>query len=139
MFFRKRILNNGYELLEDVLPKGFKYPKSFLQLIDIENIKDVPYPEPIYFLGEFPKSVKQWDKNIKKQYPTRILVPFAKNENTDDVFCFDGTDTSGNPKVYIVHTFASPGWEDRGSYKNFDEWYEDIQEFSREYNKENDE
>ena len=129
-------LKNGYELLEDKIPKDFKYPQSFLNIINIKNIKDIPYPEPYYFLGKFPDHIKWWHKTIKEQYPTRNLIPFAKDEETDDVFCFDGTDTSGNPKVYMVHTFASPGWEDRGYWDNFDDWYEDILENSKEYKKE---
>lgn len=129
-------LNNGYDLLEDILPKGFKYPESFLKIVNVKNIKDVPYPEPYYFLGEFPDSLRTWDKVIKKQYPKRVLIPFAKDENTDDVFCFDGTDTSGNPKVYQVHTYASEGWEDRGYWDSFDDWYEEIKQISDEYKKE---
>ena len=113
--------------------KGFKYPNSFLNIV---NIKEVPYPDPYFFLGVLEEFTKKWNNNIKKQYPTRILVPFAKDERSDDVFCFDGTDTSGNPKVYMVHTYASPGWEDRGYWDNFDGWYDDIQLESIKYKEE---
>ncbi len=129
-------LNIDYDLLEDVLPKDFKYPKSFLDLIDVENIKDLPYPKPYYFLGEFSEHLRAKNKSIKKQYPKRVLVPFAEDEGSDDVFCFDGTDTSGNPKVYQVHTFASEGWEDRGYWDSFDDWYEDIKQISQEFKEE---
>lgn len=127
--FNKKIkkLDNEFELLEDHF-KTFKYPRSFLTLIDTNTLNEVPYYEPIYFLGEMKNWTKDWNTIIKKQYPKRKVIPFAKDGRNDDVFCFDATDTSGDPKVYIVHTFASPGWEDRGSFNNFDEWLSDWAE-----------
>jgi hypothetical protein len=50
------------------------------------------------------------------------LFPFAKVNCPDNIVCFDGEDTSGDPKVYYIHAFASPGWEDRGYADNFTEW-----------------
>ena len=125
-------LKNGFYLIK---PKNnnFQYPKSFLNVVSIKNIKDIPYCEPYYFLGKFKDNIEFWDKIIKEQYAKRNLIPFAKDENSDDVFCFDGDDVSGNPKVYIVHTFASPGWEDRGFFDTFDEFYEEIIKISKEF------
>jgi len=42
--------------------------------------------------------------------------------------CFDGKDISGNPRVFIIHDFASPGWENHSEFKDFLEWLE----FARE-------
>jgi hypothetical protein len=124
--------NNQFTVLD--INKNFIYPTSFLDMINsCKDKSEIPYYEPIYFLGKFPDNLIQWDKNIKKQYPYKNVIPFAKNENTDDVFCFDGNDTSGNPKVLTVHTFTTPGWEDRESFESFDEWLEMAQEFSKEF------
>jgi hypothetical protein len=38
------------------------------------------------------------------------------------VACFDGSDTSNNPKVLHIHSFCSPGWEHRGEANGFSEW-----------------
>ena len=65
-----------------------------------------------------------------------MSVPFAHWYCSDDIACFDGADTSGNPKVYFVHAFASSGWEDRGDVDNFDEWLKIAQKDSEEYKKE---
>ena len=116
--------------------KDFSYPIKFLELVNTETIEEVPYISNYYFLGTDQEIIIFWFNIIKKQYPKRVLIPFAKDENTDDVFCFDGTDTSGNPKVYQVHTYASEGWEDRGYWDNFDDWYDDIKRISDEYKKE---
>ena len=125
-----------YLLANHELPIGFKYPKSFLNIVD--NIEKIPELEPYFFLVNLPqyKLLSTWNKTIKKQYPKRVLIPFAKDGGSDDVFCFDGTDTSGNPKVYQVHTFASEGWEDRGYWDSFDDWYEDIKQISQEFKEE---
>lgn len=115
---------------ENRLSNGFKFPKSFLDFVDKDEI---PYLEPWYFLCKFKKNADFWLDEAKKQYPNRNLIPFSKDENTDDVSCFDGDDISGNPTVYFVHFFASEGWEDRGSVTNFEEWLKMIQEASKKY------
>lgn len=117
------------------LPTGFIYPTSFLKYMSQEPI---PYLEPWWFLAEFEKSSEFWLAEIKKQYPDRQLVPFAKTSQSDDVACFDGASGSPDPKVYYVHTFASPGWEDRGSVANFDEWLKTTKTEAAEYKREQD-
>lgn len=101
------------------LPDGFEYPTSFIEMVSGNSTLDL---EPWWFLYEFEDFAKQWLFEVKKQYPTRQLVPFAKVSYSDDLACFDGSDISGDPKIFIVHTFASPGWEDRCNVSNFDEW-----------------
>lgn len=101
------------------LEKGFQFPIEFLEIVNQEVILDL---DPWWFLCEFEKFAKYWLFEMKKQYPTRNLIPFAKLSYSDDIVCFDGDDTSGDPKVFYVHTFASAGWEDRGYTDNFTEW-----------------
>ncbi|MEY0665120.1 SMI1/KNR4 family protein [Providencia rettgeri] len=103
----------------DELPKGFQFPRTFLEIINQEVILDL---DPWWFLCEFEKFAKYWLLEMKNQYPTRKLIPFAKLSYSDDIVCFDGDDTSGDPKVFYVHAFASAGWEDRGYTDNFTEW-----------------
>ncbi len=129
------LLNNGFVLIFDEY-KDFIYPDKFLKIVNTETIEEVPYFSNYYFIGTDQEIIIFWFNIIKKQYPKRVLIPFAKDENTDDVFCFDGTDTSGNPKVYQVHTYASEGWEDRGYWDSFDDWYEDIKQISQEFKEE---
>jgi hypothetical protein len=119
-----------YLYSKEELPEGFKYPLSFLEIVSRKDVLDL---EPWWFLYEFEDFARQWLFEIKKQYPTRELIPFAKASNNDDIVCFDGSDISGDPKVYLIHTFASPGWEDRGSFYNFDEWLKQVKEESALY------
>lgn len=112
------------------LPKGFSFLHSFLEIVHQDSILDI---KPWWFFYEFETLSKQWLLEIKKQYPTRSLVPFAKVSYSDDIVCFDGSDTSGDPKVFFVHAFASPGWEDRGNVQNFDEWLKLAKEESTQY------
>ncbi|MGC1019607.1 SMI1/KNR4 family protein [Pantoea agglomerans] len=101
------------------LPDDFKYPDAYIDIISLEVIPDL---EPWSFICEFKESASFWMSEMKKQYPTRKLVPFAKLNYSDDIACFDGEDISGDPKVYYVHAFASAGWEDRGYTDSFAEW-----------------
>jgi hypothetical protein len=57
------------------------------------------------------------------------------------VTCFDGSDTSNDPKVLYIHGFCSPAWEQRGEASNFMEWLRKAKlkaaEFKAEDNKDN--
>ncbi|WHU85638.1 SMI1/KNR4 family protein [Pantoea agglomerans pv. betae] len=101
------------------LPDDFKYPDAYIDIMSLEVIPDL---EPWSFICEFKESASFWMSEMKKQYPTRKLVPFAKLNYSDDIACFDGEDITGDPKVYYVHAFASAGWEDRGYTDSFAEW-----------------
>ncbi|QAY59807.1 SMI1/KNR4 family protein [Microbacterium protaetiae] len=113
-----------------VMPSGFRAPARFLVLLREPALVDI---YPWRWLYPYRGHEGSWSKTIRAQYPSRALVPFAKHDLNDDVFCFDGTDTTGNPRVYIVHTFASPGWEDRGYWDDFDVFMEAAEEEHAEW------
>lgn len=106
-------------ILEIDLPRGFKYPDFYVDYVDTNRI---PTHVPWFFLCETVGLVSEFYELAKQDYPNRKLIPFARYDGTDDVACFDGDDLSGNPKVHLVHFWASAGWEDRGSLTNFKAW-----------------
>jgi choline dehydrogenase-like flavoprotein len=61
-------------------------------------------------------------EELERLYPARKLIPFAYESGTDDCSCFDAATPSSNPRVYFVHAYASPGWEDRGYANDFSDW-----------------
>lgn len=98
---------------------GFIFPPNFLTEIAVDPL---PEYEPWFYLCKFPENLIYWMQQAEKQYPTRNLIPFAKYELNDDVACFDANDLSGDPKVLIIHFFASTGWELHGEYQSFNDW-----------------
>ena len=119
-----------YSKKEFGISKDFQFPAGFET-----EIRQHPLPDyyPWFYLCKFPEDISYWITQAKEQYPDRNIIPFAKYEPTDDVVCFDGDDQSGDPKVHIVHFFASAGWEDFGSYDNFEAWLESAKQDSAEY------
>lgn len=121
-------IKSQFEIIQ--LPDGFEYPHSFMEFIKREPLLDLT---PWWFLHKYTGTSEAWLKTVREQYPNRQLVPFAKIEHTDDVACFDASEPSSDPIVHYVHTYASPGWEDRGHVGNFDAWLEaaiaDAQQF----------
>ncbi|WEG09048.1 hypothetical protein PU630_00350 [Microbacterium horticulturae] len=116
---------------EGIRPAGFVTPPRFDEIIRQEEPPDI---DPWWWVFLFHDLSQFWSETIKAQFPSRsALVPFAKHGFTDDVFCFDGTDTSGNPRVYIVHTFTDPGYENRGYWDNFDVFMEAAEEEHAEW------
>lgn len=118
-------------LFEDMnLPAGFQFPASYRAMLSEPELPDL---DPWWFLANDRRLATFWINTLRGQYPDRRLVPFAKHGGSDDVACFDLTDTTGNPKVVYIHAYASPGWEFRGELGSFDEWLEKTRAESAEY------
>lgn len=114
------------------LPRGFKFPQAYLNLM----ATSLPDIEPWWWLAPHKDSVIYWENTLRTQFPLRTLVPFAKHGGSDDVACFDGADTSGNPRVLYIHSFCSPGWEHRGEANNFTEWLQKTEQEASEFSAE---
>lgn len=108
-----------YLCAENKLPNGFAMPAAFVDFVESGTRIDL---EPWWFLCDHPASADFWLDQLRKQYPERALVPFAKLQDTDDVACFDGADFSSCPGVLYIHAFASPGREMRGEAEDFSVW-----------------
>ncbi len=100
------------------LPEWFNYPFSLLKLIKNDCIDFGPWQ---LLDGEL---LQIRHSGLIKRYPYRKLIPFARRVDSDDMACFDVAEPSDDPKVIIIHDFASPGWEGREEYDNFDSWLE---------------
>ncbi|MGE8176045.1 hypothetical protein [Pseudomonas fluorescens] len=111
----------------------FLYPKSYIDTINTEPKIDL---EPWWFIAYDEGDVNSWYKILKRLYPTRELIPFAKFNASDDIACFDGKDSTGNPEVLIIHAFASEGWEHHGTVADFDEWLKTAIETKKEWDEE---
>ena len=72
-------------------------------------------------------------KGLKERYPTRMLIPFARRGDCDDVACFE---VNKPDKVEIIHDFASAGFEQRKEYSNFWEWLKSAIDKMIEFNEE---
>ena len=116
------------------LPKGFRFPESFLTFVDQVTHPDL-HPWQFFFTSK--KDADGWLLAVKRLYPDRKLVPIAHWMNSDDIACFDGSGLSDDPEVYFVHAYASPGWEHRGQAANFSEWLVEAAEQSAAWKKEN--
>jgi hypothetical protein len=107
----------------DDLPGGFEYPAEFIRVVELGLINLEPW---WIFDGEL-----LWDRmtGLRERYPDRRLVPFARREDNDDVACWD----LGQGDVVTVHDFASPGWEQRARFPDFNAWLRQAVEDLIEY------
>ncbi|HEV2614881.1 MAG TPA: SMI1/KNR4 family protein [Gammaproteobacteria bacterium] len=113
-----KILKYEYFISKKLLPKDFIYPSVYIEFVS----QDKPYDmdvEPWHF---FCSHLDYRFEGLKKRYPDKILIPFARRGDNDDVACFDGSQKSDDPKVLIIHDFATNGWENRGECENFPAW-----------------
>lgn len=104
-------------LAQEKLPIGFKYPSSYIDYVS----GDIPSLEPWHF---FYSRLDYRFEGLRERYPSKTLVPFARRGDNDDVACFDAAEVSDNPRVFIIHDFASSGWEERGVCDDFPAWIE---------------
>ncbi len=61
-----------------------------------------------------------YTRDLKDRFPARNLIPFAKRKDCDDVACFE-LEKLG--KIDIIHDFCDSGWEQRGEYDSFWDWF----------------
>ncbi len=91
----------------------FQYPASFVKAIEL-NLLDFEF---WYFLTN--EQVLTRIDGLMKRYPNRKLVPFARRDDNDDIACFE---VGKEPKVQIIHDFASEGYEQKCEYDDFWDW-----------------
>jgi hypothetical protein len=96
------------------LPNGFAYPAVLVQRVADGDLDVGPCWQIL---------TRRWlgvrNEGLRKRFPERRLIPFARRLDNDDIACWDVGDSM---RVHIVHDFAAPGWEQRESYANYDEW-----------------
>ena len=123
----KPVLNTvseSFQALAKISPPSFMCPNDFEQLMRGEW----PDIHPWMWLLKVKDSAEFWSATLREQFVYLMLVPFAKDKFSDDVFCFAGNDTSRDPAVLVIHGFTTPGWEYRGMWRSFSDWYLDAQQ-----------
>jgi hypothetical protein len=105
------------------LPFKFDFPQSYLGLAN----GGLPEIKPWWWLSPHKKLSVDWIQILQSQFPSRSLVPFAKDGASDDVACFDGSQVGSEPRVFVIHTFCPPGWELRGEFESFNHWLHEMQ------------
>lgn len=94
-------------------PAWFEYPSELLSVIDAGSLDIGPWQ---ILTGQW-LEVRLW--GLRKRFPDRDLVPFARRLDCDDVACFE---RASFPEVQNIHDFATPGWEQNEAYPSFGEW-----------------
>lgn len=97
------------------LPVGFIYPQAFVEMAASGSLPEI---YPYWFIDASTEAGK--DFFDLRQADGRNLIPFAKvDADLNDIACFDGDDTSGNPAVLMLVLDESGR---SYSYKDFEEW-----------------
>lgn len=105
---------NDFILPTDHRPYWLEYPAAFLRIVD-QMLVDV---RPWHIM-ECERVQLQY-KGLAERYPSRDLFPFAYRQDNDDVACWaKGT----GEKVFIIHDFASSGYENEGAFDSIWAWF----------------
>ena len=98
----------------DERPSWVEYPRAFRRLVDQGIIHITPW-----HLMEGQRALVHFE-GLATRYPTRELYPFAYRQDNDDVACWS---KGSGEKVFVVHDFASPGFEDEGMFDDVWSWF----------------
>ena len=102
---------------EDEKPSWVIYPSAYLDLV--KNGEDEFLP---WYLMDKDQLLIRYN-GMQMRYPDKTLFPFARDDNSDDVACWE----EGKPnKVILIHDFASPGFENKKEFESFEEWYKYV-------------
>jgi hypothetical protein len=84
--------------------------------------------QPWYVLDG--KPLRDAMAGLAQRYPDRKLIPFARRQDNDDIACWQ---SGADQEVFVIHDFASSGWEQRRRFPCFYDWLrraiEDLIEF----------
>lgn len=98
-------------------PSWVVYPQEYLEMVNSGKDEFLPW----YLLNKDQLLIRF--HGMQKRYPSRSLFPFARDDMSDDVACWE----KGKPgKVILIHDFASPGYENKKEFENFEEWYKYV-------------
>jgi len=95
-------------------PSWVQYPKSFGRIVEQGLIHITPW----HIMDS--KRVLMQLEGLAERYPSRELFPFAYRQDNDDVACWV---RGMGEKVFIIHDFASSGFEDEGSFDDVWSWF----------------
>jgi hypothetical protein len=101
-------------LSEREKPNWVIYPNEYLEMV--QNGRDEFLP---WYLMDKPQLLIRYE-GMQERYPDRFLFPFARDDNSDDVACWE-KDKPG--KVILIHDFASAGYENKMEFQSFNDWY----------------
>ena len=110
-----------YLFSQNKLPTNFVYPSAFLSLIEDSSCLE---QGSWWLIAEDPGYADLCLQVIQSKGGSKPLIPFAKDDEYGDLACFDGTDTTGDPRVYFdtgEADYADINWETRHS-QSFAEW-----------------
>jgi hypothetical protein len=99
------------------LPDGFDYPAGYQRIVELNLIN----LEPWYILPS--ERAEKIMVGLRERYYKRVLIPFAKRDDNDDISCFE---IGGSYSIVIIHDFSSAGTETRKGYNNIWDWFRDA-------------
>lgn len=106
------------------LPDWFSYPDEFKRIVGQGLIDFDPW-----IIMEKDRLKTRYD-GLKRRYPSRELIPFARREDNDDVACWEKNKYG---RVIIIHDFASEGYENVQEFGSFWDWLRSALEATIEY------
>jgi hypothetical protein len=99
---------------ENEKPYWVIYPSEYLDLVNNGKNQFLPW----YLFDKEQLLIRY--RGLQKRYPSRTLFPFARDDNSDDVACWEKNKPG---KVVVLHDFASSGYENKMEFDSFKEWY----------------
>lgn len=95
-------------------PSWVEYPQSFRRLVEQRLVHITPW-----HILDAEKALERF-KGLRTRYPSRTLFPFAFRQDNDDMACWA---QGMGERVFIIHDFASAGFEDEGGFDDVWSWF----------------
>jgi len=104
--------------LAAVAASGIGVPPGYKEARDLNLVNLHPW----HLLSD--AEFDYFSSGLAKRFPGRVVIPFARRVDNDDVSCFVVRDPEQAPgQVIVIHDFASPGHEVVGRIKTFWNWF----------------
>ncbi|MBL3557517.1 MULTISPECIES: SMI1/KNR4 family protein [Marinobacter] len=115
-----------YFIEKNAVSKDFSYPDDYVSFVNSCRELERPW----WLLGKRPNFTMRCFKILNEDLSSeKTLIPFAKSDDSGDIACFDGDDSTGNPKIYFYtgeSDLRHVNWGSRYSIDSFSDFLSSI-------------
>jgi hypothetical protein len=105
---------DSFLVSSDDRPSWVEYPRAFLRLVEQRLVHITPW-----HVLDAERALARL-KGLRERFPSRALFPFAYRQDNDDVACWA---KDMGERTFIIHDFASAGFEDEAVFENVWSWF----------------
>ncbi len=111
-------MDNDVPLPPTELPDWFQYPPEFRKLLRYRLLSF-----GIWWIPTDREFAVRWIRGLRERYPSRQLVPFARQGDCDAIACWE---FGKSGVVVVIDDYEPQGYENNIEFPDFWSWFRSV-------------